>query len=203
MRSSGSRSPRASTRSTSRRLIASCSGSSRDGHETNLLIAASRVVRARAPRRRGAGESAVPSPFCEELRRLLMPGRIVGARTLPHDAVLVLDCEVRGGGRRVTSRRLVAELFGVHPNILVVGRRRDGSSRCSRRARAGAAPSRSSERYVEPPARPEKELAPKPPFVEFGPTEDATLSRSLEESRLPPRVRGDRSTIPARRSSRS
>ena len=59
----------------------------------------------------------------------------------------------------------MAELFGARPNIAVVGH--DGTILAVLASReAGARPFLVGERYVEP-RRPEKDLAPKPPFSEF------------------------------------
>jgi predicted ribosome quality control (RQC) complex YloA/Tae2 family protein len=156
----------------------------KDGTERNLLVAAVRgFARAHfveAP----PANPRTPPPFCEDLRRLLTPGRLAGASTLPNDAVLLLDFEVRDDRGAIVPRRFVAELFGAHPNLLVLAA--DGTilavlaPRESRARRLAT-----GERWI-PPARPERDLAPVPPFAELGePPKGVTISQLLERAVTP------------------
>jgi predicted ribosome quality control (RQC) complex YloA/Tae2 family protein len=148
-----------------------------DAGDRALLIVASRSF-ARAHLVEDAPQiPRTPPPFCEDLRRLLTPGRLVRAATLPGDAVLVLEFEVRGDGA-VEKRRLVAELFGARPNVVVLAP--DGTILAVLAPREGGPrPFLPGERYVEP-RRPAKDLAPKPPFADLGGPPAPTLSRALE-----------------------
>jgi predicted ribosome quality control (RQC) complex YloA/Tae2 family protein len=133
----------------------------REGEERSLLIVARRGFARAHFVEEAPPNPRTPPPFCEELRRLLVPGRLADASTLPGDAVLLLDFEVRTDAGRVEPRRLVAELFGTRPNLLVVGK--DGTILAVLEPREGARELLVGAKYAAP-ERPAKELAPKPPF---------------------------------------
>ncbi len=158
----------------------------RGGDEKNLLLVA-RPGFARAHFvEEPPANPRTPPPFCEELRRHLMPGRIVGASTLKNDVVLVLDFEVRGEDEKLAPRRLYAELFGKRPNLVLTSAEGMILSVLAPRD-SGARKLVPGERY-EPPARPERDLAPPPPFAWHGSgpgRDEAPLSRLLEKSITP------------------
>jgi predicted ribosome quality control (RQC) complex YloA/Tae2 family protein len=160
---------------------------SREGEERHLLIATARGFARAHLVDSPPANPRTPPPFCEEARRLLQPGRILRASTRPRDAVLVLECEVRTDGGAVVARRLIAELFGSHPNVLIVSA--GGTIEAvlvpresrSRKLFAG-------EAYEEPPP-PARELAPKPPFSEIalqGPSGPAPAWSRLLEAAITP-----------------
>lgn len=139
----------------------------RDREERHLLVATGREF-ARAHLLSAAPENPrTPPPFCEAMRRLLTPGRVVGASTLRNDCVLVLACEVRTGSDAPARKRLVAELFGNHPNVMVVAE--DGVIEAVLEPREARGRKLLPGERWEPPPRPERDAAPAPPFSGLGP----------------------------------
>ncbi|HYC78150.1 MAG TPA: NFACT family protein [Planctomycetota bacterium] len=143
-----------------------------DEERAVLLVARPGLARAHLTRR-DFENPRTPPPFCAALRELLKSARLVRAASAPGDRTLKLDFDVFDG-TRVVRRTLVAELFGPRPNLALV----DAAQRVLAvlDERPGGPRPLVVDGVYEPPAPPERDPAPRPPWSDFG---DAFRPRAL------------------------